>query len=260
MQQARNYLVQLINIDRRRNGLAPVALDAIASKAGQLHTDKMMRIGARGHFEPDGSKPPQRYNLVGGTDYVAENVYWVGNIDRQQTPDPKATFTRISLYNIENWWMNSPLHRANVLDKDHTHVGIGLSKSKDGTTISAAQEFINKYGNIGKIPARAYRGTRVGVSGSLTPGFKAQSIDVFYEDFPRPMSVATMNATGSYGLPNARVTTIFPDKMAISSNGFGVSIDVKPEWKPGLYYCVVWVQNNRNGETIPVSILTFYVI
>jgi hypothetical protein len=35
-QQARNYLVQLINIDRRKNGLAPVALDAMASKAGQL--------------------------------------------------------------------------------------------------------------------------------------------------------------------------------------------------------------------------------
>lgn len=260
LQQAREYLLALINMDRRRSGLRPVGLDSIATKAGQLHTAKLLSVGAHGHFQPNGTKPPQRYNLAGGTDYVAENAYCIGNCDRRHKVDPNATFTRDSITVLEEGWMKSPLHRQNILDKDHTHVGIGLSKSNDGITISAVQEFINKYGNIGRIPDRAYRGNRVPISGSLIPGYKIRSIDVFREPFPQRMSVDACNSKYSYDLPNARVVTYFPDKMAISPNGFGVSIDVRSEWQTGLYYAFIWAENTRTQEAIPISMLTFYVL
>jgi uncharacterized protein YkwD len=260
LEQARQYLVTLINYDRQKSGFNPVALDPIASHAGQLHTEKLLSIGAHGHYQPNGTKPPQRYNLVGGTDYVAENAYSVGNCDRPHKVDRKATFTRASLHVLETGWMKSPLHRKNIIDKDHTHVGIGLSKSEDGTTISAVQEFINKYGNIAKIPAKAYRGQRVQVAGSLTPGYKIKSVDVLRESFPKPMSIDAINMIKSYDLPKTRVTTFFPDKMAISPHGFGATIDVKPDWTPGLYYCIIWADNTRTNESLPISMLTFYVL
>jgi len=259
LEQARIYMVTLINIDRRKSGLAPVALDAIASKAGQLHTDKLLRIGARGHYEPDGSKPPQRYNLCGGTDYVAENAYSMGLCDRTHKVDPKAKFSRMTLYALERGWMNSPKHRDNILDKHHTHVGVGLSQSEDGTTVSAVQEFINKYGNIAKIPMVAYRGQRVQVGGSLSPGYKIRSVDVLREPLPTRMSIAAMNSQSSYSIANNRVTTVFPDKMATTTHGYGAAIEVKENWLPGLYYCISWAEDTRNKEPIPVSMLTFFL-
>jgi uncharacterized protein YkwD len=256
--QARLYMVQLINIDRRRYGLRPVALDPIASLSGQKHSDLLLSLGAHGHWEPDGSKPPQRYNFAGGTDYVAENVAWFGTSASPQKPDPKARFSRASIAGLESMWMHSDGHRKNILDKDRTHVGVGLSQSQFGISVVADQEFINKYGNISKIPYKAYRGTRVHVSGTLYSGYRIQCISITREDFPRRMRVSELNGTGSYSIGSEQTACYFPRDMSVTSNGFACAIDVKPEWRPGLYYCSIWAETG-NGEKIPVSILTFYV-
>lgn len=259
LQQARLYMVQLINIDRGKYGLPPVALDSIASIAGQRHTDKMLSIGAHGHWEPDGTKPPQRYNFVGGTDYVAENVAWYGSSASPQKPDPKARFSRAAIAGLESMWMHSDGHRKNILDKNRTHVGVGLSQSMYGIGVVATQEFINKYGNISKIPYKAYRGTRVQVGGTLNSGYRIQCISVTREEFPRRMSVSELNGTSSYSIGTEQITHLFPRDMSVSSHGFACAIDVKLDWKPGLYYCTVWAETGV-GEKIPVSLLTFYVI
>ncbi|MDZ4833963.1 MAG: CAP domain-containing protein [Candidatus Melainabacteria bacterium] len=256
--QARLYMVQLINIDRSKNGLRPVALDPIASLAGQKHSDKLLALGAHSHWEPDGTKPPQRYNFVGGTDYVAENFAWYGASASPQKPDPKARFSRASIAGLESMWMHSDGHRKNILDKYRTHVGVGLSQSQFGISVVADQEFINKYGNISRIPYKAYRGTRVHVSGTLNSGYRVQCVSVTREDFPRRMSVSELNSTYSYGIGTEQIANYFPRDMSVSSSGFACAIEVKPEWRPGLYYCTIWAETGA-GEKIPVSLLTFYV-
>lgn len=257
--EARLYMVQLINLDRQKNGLRPVGLDPLASLAGQKHTDLLLKIGAHGHWEPSGTKPTQRYNWLGGTDYVAENVAWFGAASTPQKPDPKATFTRAQIAGLESLWMHSEGHKRNILDKDHTHVGVALSSAQYGIAVCASQEFINKYGNIARIPDRVYRGQRVHISGTLYPGYKAQGIMIRREGFPKPMSVAEMNATYSYSDGEQQVASVFSNDMSITSYGFGASVEIKRDWVPGLYYACIWAEDGR-GEKVPVSTLTFYVL
>ncbi len=259
LQEARLYMVQLINRDRQKNGLRPVALDATATRAGQKHADVMLSLGAHGHWEQDGTKPTQRYNWVGGTDYVAENAAWFGATTSAQKPDPNAKFSREQIAGLESLWMHSDGHRRNILDKDRTHVGVGLSSSQYGISVFATQEFINKYGNIAKIPDRAYRGQRVPIGGSLSPGYRAQAILIKREEFPRRMSVAQLNATNSYSNAEESVADIFARDMSITNSGFAASIEIKRDWKPGLYYAFIWAEDSR-GEKVPVSVLTFYVL
>jgi uncharacterized protein YkwD len=38
-------------------------------------------------------------------------------------------------------WMNSPGHRANILDPDYTHIGVGVAMAELGSTIGWVQMF-----------------------------------------------------------------------------------------------------------------------
>ena len=40
-------------------------------------------------------------------------------------------------------WMNSPGHKANILSKNFTEIGVGVAKNSDGT-IYWTQQFIGK--------------------------------------------------------------------------------------------------------------------
>lgn len=256
--QARQYLLMLINMDRQRNGLRPVALDFTATIAGQKHTDYLLSIGSHGHWEGDGSKPTARYNAAGGTDFVAENVARTRAGGYEMKPDPNARFTRMSMYELETMWMNSPGHRANILDKNRTHVGIGLSQPKVLAGVVAAQEFVNKYGNISKIPNRVYRGETISVSGSLYSGYAFQSISVEREDFPKRMTMGEMESSSSYTNGNEHVTALFP--KGSSGSGFSERVEIARDWRPGMYYFIVWARDTRSNDHIPVSILSTLVI
>src|ERR1700675_435129 len=67
VEQARRYVLSLVNRDRAANGLPPVVLDDTASRAGQRHADDMARSGYTAHWGTDGSVPEERYSDAGGT-------------------------------------------------------------------------------------------------------------------------------------------------------------------------------------------------
>src|SRR5580693_6968290 len=55
LEQARRFMVDLINRDRASAGLGPVELDAgPPSRAGQAHAEDMARNGYLGHWGTDG--------------------------------------------------------------------------------------------------------------------------------------------------------------------------------------------------------------
>ncbi|HEY9776504.1 MAG TPA: hypothetical protein V6C81_22270 [Planktothrix sp.] len=72
--EARNFIVVLINKDRRKANLSPVTLDKIASECGQRHTDEMVTVGYLSHWDTGGKKPTQRYTEGGGVDDDSENL------------------------------------------------------------------------------------------------------------------------------------------------------------------------------------------
>src|SRR4051812_3882805 len=45
LEQARRYVLALVNRDRAEHGLAPVVMDEAATRAGQRHAEDMARVG-----------------------------------------------------------------------------------------------------------------------------------------------------------------------------------------------------------------------
>lgn len=110
--------VALVNRDRVAAGLPPVsesqALDAIAStRAQQMVTDGLT------HVRP-GSTVMAATELLkqNGVAYTVdgENIYWMGG-----PPFDDA------LSSAEAWWMNSPVHRDNILGTHFRQVGVGTA-------------------------------------------------------------------------------------------------------------------------------------
>jgi stress response protein SCP2 len=103
-------VVAATNLERRRHGLATLAVDARLGAAAQLHSVDMVRRGFFSHQNPDGEQVSDRAAAV-GYPYrkVAENIA-AGQRDAAE---------------VVAGWMASPGHRRNILDGELTQIGVG---------------------------------------------------------------------------------------------------------------------------------------
>ncbi len=114
-----DYITQiltLINNARASNNLAPLTLDAKLSAAAQAHSNDMACNDFIDHVGSDGSTWFTRIKTQGYSySYASENIY-VGN--PAFGGDAQGAFT---------WWMNSQVHRDNILSPKITQIGIGYT-------------------------------------------------------------------------------------------------------------------------------------
>ncbi|NEA66982.1 CAP domain-containing protein [Streptomyces sp. SID12488] len=112
-------VTDLTNRERARAGLPPLATDALLTRAAQAHSTDMVVRAFYSHTGPDGSQPWDRAAAAGSTRRtIGENI---------------ACGQRSTAEVVEGW-MNSPGHRANILKREFTHIGIGFaSGGKAGT-------------------------------------------------------------------------------------------------------------------------------
>ena len=113
-------VVAATNAERRHHGLAALSTDARLGTAARQHSADMVRRGFFAHQNPDGAQVWDRA-LAAGYRYrkVAENIA-AGQQDAAE---------------VVRGWMNSPGHRANILDAELTQIGVGLvSGGPYGTT------------------------------------------------------------------------------------------------------------------------------
>ncbi len=279
--QARQYMLGLINRDRATAGARPVVLDDVGNTAGQLHSDEMAENGYLAHWTMDGRKPDQRYTECGGKDVVMENV------DGMNTPNPpKLTlcknqgFSKKDLDEVEGQFFNEKPpndgHRVNIIDPNHTAVGIGLSVAgfepgyDDGfPRMACTQEFINRYGTYSDLPRSIAPGDPFTVDGTLDKGLHFDCIDIRWEKFPEPMTVEELDKTYSYSIPDSILFSYFPPPyespapVNVSEQGgaerFSVEIPTTKEWKPGLYYVTVWAKKGANKDAFGVSTRTIKI-
>lgn len=103
-------VVTLTNTERARHRLRPLTVDARLAVAAQAHSADMVRRAFFAHENPDGRKVRDRA-VAAGYPYrkVAENI---------------AAGQRSATEVVEGW-MNSPGHRANILDGELTQIGVG---------------------------------------------------------------------------------------------------------------------------------------
>lgn len=102
--------IDLINEIRAQYNLLPVTIDENLQNVAYSHSEDMARRDYMSHESPDGIGPFDRLDLAGIFYLMAcENL--------------AAGYT--SADDVVNGWMNSELHRANILNPDFTHIGIG---------------------------------------------------------------------------------------------------------------------------------------
>jgi uncharacterized protein YkwD/stress response protein SCP2 len=105
-------VVALTNAARGRAGLPSLAVDPPLTAAAQAHCADMVARDFYSHTAPDGTQPWDRAAAAGcRRRRIGENIAC-----GQRSPAE-----------VVEGWMNSPSHRANILGRDFTHLGIGFS-------------------------------------------------------------------------------------------------------------------------------------
>lgn len=114
-------MLKLVNKDRRRHNLKSLQMQQDLREVARKHSKDMARKDYFEHENTAGQTPFDRLEEARVTDIVAgENL---AKIRGFKNPVVKA----------EIGLMNSPGHRANILNGDYNTVGIGIIKSVDGS-------------------------------------------------------------------------------------------------------------------------------
>jgi len=118
-------VVELTNDERVKQGLDPLKIDEELSKVAREKSRDMADSNYFSHDSPNYGSPFDMMKSF-GIDYrtAGEN-----NAKGQRTPAE-----------VVNGWMNSDGHRANILNEDFTHIGVGYVEQGNHWT----QQFIGK--------------------------------------------------------------------------------------------------------------------
>lgn len=118
-------VVKLTNAERTKAGLAPFKTDDKLMAAAREKSQDMQSKNYFSHTSPTFGSPFDRMKALGITYKSAgENI-----AQGQRTPQE-----------VVQAWMDSPGHRANILNEKFTHIGVGYVKSGNYWT----QQFIQK--------------------------------------------------------------------------------------------------------------------
>ena len=119
--QSEGRLLDLINEERRAHGRRPLVWDGALTRMARYHSENMSRQGFINHVDRDGLDLQGRATLlsVRGWRTLAENIAYNQGYD-----DPES-------FAVERW-MKSDKHRANILNGEFTHAGLGVARGADG--------------------------------------------------------------------------------------------------------------------------------
>lgn len=239
------HMLELINRDRQAAGVAPLAWEPLAADAGLLHAQEMARQGYTGHLDPLGSLPQQRYTLLGGRDYVAENVACATGIQRQEDLIP--TVDKIQALMLAETPPNDG-HRQNILNPARTAVGIGVAW--EGNRLCLAQELLNRYLALEGFPAQAAVGDRVRLVGRASDGYTVFGVALGYLPPATPLSVQELDAARSYR--ESDIYAWLP--VAVDPDGiFRTDAAFNHEAGAGRYQLFIWVQDAAGTQILAAN-------
>jgi uncharacterized protein YkwD len=117
VQEATQTILDLTNQARAKEKLPPLVLNELLSKAAAAHSANMARKGELSH-KLDGKLPTDRA-LAAGYDYalVGENIAFT-------QIDPPAK--------IVQRWLESPVHRAQIMNEKFRELGVGVVRNDKG--------------------------------------------------------------------------------------------------------------------------------
>lgn len=108
-------IISLTNQSRESYQLRDLSENLVLDKAAQIKADDMLARGYFSHNTPDGKTP---WDFITGSGYgyimAGENL--------------AVNFTEAE--NVEQAWMDSPGHKANIVNKNFEEIGIGISQGE----------------------------------------------------------------------------------------------------------------------------------
>jgi len=123
-----SVLIQDTNVNRLAHNLTDLKINSLLTQAAQLKADDMAANGYFAHTSPKGITPWYWFQKVGyNYSFAGENLA-INFSDSQDAV---------------NAWMNSPSHRANILNANFTDIGIGITQGiyQNKQTIFIVQMF-----------------------------------------------------------------------------------------------------------------------
>ncbi len=146
----------LINQDRAAEGIAPLKWDPALAEAARRHCLRMVAEGTIAHRYDDEPSISERAAQAGARFSLIEENVAVG-------PDPAA---------IEDAWMHSPGHRANLLNPDVNRVGAAVVASRG--VLYAVTDYAHAVPTLTQDQVEAAIANLVRVSGiAVAPGTPA---------------------------------------------------------------------------------------
>lgn len=122
-------VVRLVNIERSKQGLPALKSHWELSRVARYKSQDMINKNYFSHTSPTYGSPFQMMESFGlKFSSAGENIAY-----GQRTPQEVVTA-----------WMNSPGHRANILSRSYTHIGVGAAKKSNGT-LYWTQMFMKPY-------------------------------------------------------------------------------------------------------------------
>ncbi|MFE4017878.1 CAP domain-containing protein [Streptomyces sp. NPDC059101] len=110
-------VVDLVNAQRAQHGCGPLTVDPHIQAAAQAHSDDMAARNYYAHDTPEGVDPGTRMTRAGFSwQSWGENIF----------KSPKDPATAL------DGWMNSPGHRANILNCSYKSTGVGVNLNPNG--------------------------------------------------------------------------------------------------------------------------------
>ena len=114
-------MLELVNQERAKVGVAPLRLDERLNASAQEKADDMQNRGYYGHVSPEGTRGTLFVfkHMPSKCRYAGENLAEVSNTDSKFGS---------SRFTIDNWMHSTKGHREAILDAKYSLVGFGVSK------------------------------------------------------------------------------------------------------------------------------------
>ena len=237
-------VVRLVNVERAKEGLAPLGTYDSLTRAAQIRAPEIVTLFS--HDRPDGTSCFTAMDQTG----AKKGAYtWGENI---------AAGNATAAATVEQW-MNSPGHRANILNAKFTHIGVGYQYSAGSTY---GHYWVQMFTGTNAVPDSPGTGTQT--PSTQTPS--TQKPDTQKPDTQLPSSgeggilfscpTITLYPGGTYSLSvlehNMRsasgVTWSNESPELLRLNGNGSSVTALAERGTG------YLTASRNGETIRLTV------
>lgn len=143
---AERYFLSLVNAERGRNGLQPLTLETRLNDSSEDHSRWLLQTGNFSHTGQGGSSARDRIEDAGfplqGSWRVTENLALLSENGNGSLLD--------EVRQLHQNLMDSPSHRANILDPNVTYLGVGLETGmyQGQRIVMATQNFASTLGPV----------------------------------------------------------------------------------------------------------------